>query len=213
MIHARFAATLGTLSGLLVACTAVLPWSSGDSAPVGPGRGQTVGGGASSLGAGNAGNSAGNAANAGSPSGPYASDGSGGAPVGFSGPVASSAALRKVKNVLTGLAPTDAELAAVTTASGMSTDALATLIDGWVKTPEFQDKMLFFFENSFQQSSLAILHYEFQLRKRPGAFDLPYGIYSDNALPLLFQNMKESFARTAVSFASVSMPSATTARS
>jgi hypothetical protein len=194
------------MSGLLVACSAVLPWSSKDGAPPGPGAGnQTSTGGASSLPGG--GNGTGNGTGNGSSVGGYGTDNSGGsAPVGFSGPVSSTAALRKVKNVLTGLAPTDAELAAATTTSGMDANALATLIDGWTKTPEFQDKMMTFFENSFQQSSLAILDFEFQLRKRPGAFDLPYGIYSDNALPLLFQNMKESFARTAVSFISSGRP-------
>jgi hypothetical protein len=56
--------------------------------------------------------------------------------------------------------------------------------------------MLFFFKNTFQQSSLAVLDFEFQLRKRPGAFDLPYDIFADDALPKLFKNLSESFART-----------------
>jgi hypothetical protein len=102
--------------------------------------------------------------------------------------------LRKVKGVLTGLAPTDAELAAVTADMG----ALGGLIDGWMATPEFTEKMIFFFQNAFQQSSLAVLDFQPQLRKRPGAFDLPYAIFGDNAFPLLFKNMKESFARTAL---------------
>lgn len=50
----------------------------------------------------------------------------------------------------------------------------------------------------FQQSSLAQLDFEFQWRKRPGAFDLPHGIFGDEAFPKLVQNMKESFARTAL---------------
>jgi hypothetical protein len=194
----------GTMAGLLVACSAVLPWSSKDGAPAQAGN-RTIAGGGSSTSGGGSGNGTGTGAGS-STAGYGTTDGSGGAPVGFSGPVSSNAALRKVKNILTGLAPTDADLAAATTPNGMNSAALATLIDGWMQTPQFQDKMMTFFENSFQQSSLAILDYEFQLRKRPGAFDLPYGIYSDNALPLLFQNMKESFARTAVSFVSSGRP-------
>jgi hypothetical protein len=102
--------------------------------------------------------------------------------------------LRKVKGVLTGLGPTDADVAAITADPA----ALDQLIEGWLETPEFAEKMIFFFQNAFQQSSLAVLDFQFQLRKRPGAFDLPYGIYGDDAFPLLFKNMKESFARTAL---------------
>jgi hypothetical protein len=106
-------------------------------------------------------------------------------------PLSAFAAVRKVKNILTGLAPTDAEVAAGATPSG-----LKTLVDTWMATPQFQSKMILFFQNAYQQSSLAVLDYEFQLRKRPGAFDLSYGVFGDNAFPLLFQNLKESFART-----------------
>jgi hypothetical protein len=109
-------------------------------------------------------------------------------------PLPPSSSLRKIKSTLTGLAPTDAELAAVTS----DANALPGLIDTWLETPEFQSKMLFFFQNAFQQSSLAVLDFEFQLRKRPGAFDLPYDTFGDSAFPLLFQNLKESFARTAL---------------
>jgi hypothetical protein len=117
-------------------------------------------------------------------------------------PLPASAALRKLKSTLTGLTPTDAELAAVSA----DPTALAGLIDNWTSTPEFQDKMLFFFENAFQQSSLAQLDFEFQLRKRPGAFDLPYSTFGDDAFPKLFQNLKESFARTALELISEGRP-------
>ena len=199
MKRTSIAGIAGSVAGLLVACTAVLPWSSKDGAPGQPGNPAASGGASSGPG----GNASGNSS---ATTGYGTTDGGASAPVGFSGPLSGNAALRKVKNVLTGLAPTDADLAAVMTPTGMNATALASLIDSWTQTPEFQDKMLTFFENSFQQSSLAILDYEFQLRKRPGAFDLPYGIYSDNALPLLFQNMKESFARTAVSFVASGRP-------
>lgn len=126
---------------------------------------------------------------------------SAGGSVGFSGPASAASALRKVKGVLTGLAPTDAELAQAKDSAG-----LRALIDGYMKSPEFEDKMLFFFSNAFQQSSLAVLDFEFQLRKRPGAFDLPYAIFGDDAFPMLFKNMKESFARTAFAIVSSGKP-------
>jgi hypothetical protein len=101
-------------------------------------------------------------------------------------------ALRKVKNVLTGLGPSDADLSA----AGADLKGLPQLVDAWIATPQFDDKMQFFFKNAFQQSSLAVLDFEFQLRKRPGALDLPYDIYGDDGFPKLFANMSESFART-----------------
>ena len=70
----------------------------------------------------------------------------------------------------------------------------------WMNTPQFDEKMLFYFANTFQQSSLSIEDFKSQLRDRPGAFNLPYGIYGDSAFPMLFKNMKESFARTALQF-------------
>jgi hypothetical protein len=108
-------------------------------------------------------------------------------------PISTQASVRKVKNILTGLGPTDAELAQVRKGG---TPALQSLIDTWTATPEYQAKMLVFFSDAFQQSSLTLLNFEFQLRSRPGAFDLPYGLFGDNAFPLLYQNMMESFART-----------------
>jgi hypothetical protein len=121
--------------------------------------------------------------------------------IGFSGPASQASALRKVKSVLTGLAPSDAELAQAVDSAG-----IRSLVDAWMQTPEFEEKMLFFFSNTFQQSSLALLDFEFQLRKRPGAFDLAYAIFGDNAFPLLFKNMKESFARTAFAIAAQGRP-------
>jgi hypothetical protein len=120
---------------------------------------------------------------------------------GFTAPASTFASIRKLKNVLTGLAPTDAEVASV-----KDTATLQALIDTWMGTPEFQGKMMLFLENAFQQSSLAVLDYEFQLRKRPGAFDLPYSIFGDNAFPMLFQNLKESFARTALELVAEGRP-------
>ncbi|MEY4589247.1 MAG: hypothetical protein RL497_1323 [Pseudomonadota bacterium] len=113
----------------------------------------------------------------------------------FDAPLPAASALRKIKNTLTGLAPTDAELA-----KGSTPEALNELIQSWMNTPEFDEKMLFYFANTFQQSSLSVEDFQNQLRNRPGAFNLPYNIYGDNAFPMLFKNMKESFARTALHF-------------
>src|SRR5882757_8714272 len=48
----------------------------------------------------------------------------------------------KVKNILVGLPPTDAEIAQVTA----DPKALDGLIDGWMALPEYQQKMMVFFE-------------------------------------------------------------------
>jgi len=116
-------------------------------------------------------------------------------------PLQSYAYVRKVKNLLTGLAPTAEEVASAKDAS-----SLATLVDEWMGTPQFEPKLLKFFRNVFQQSQFAVADFEFQLRMRPGAFDLPYGEYGDEAFPLMFQNMQESVARTAFYYVSNGMP-------
>ena len=185
-------ACIATLGVGLVACTGSVGHLGGSSPPGGGGAGagntgSGAGGGASGTGAGPGGG--GNTGNGQAGNGGGAA-GNGG---GFSTPLSTYSALRKIKSVLTGLAPTDAEVAAATDAT-----ALKGLIDTWMGTPQFQDKMILFFQNAYQQSSLAVLDYEFQLRKRPGAFDLPYAIFGDNAFPMLFKNLKESFARTAL---------------
>ena len=71
-------------------------------------------------------------------------------PVGAQGENIGSTEEAKVKNVLTGEAPTDAE------AQAMQGDPsnLPSLIDAWMKTPAFQAKMFRFFQNAFQQTQL-----------------------------------------------------------
>src|SRR5437764_11588728 len=65
--------------------------------------------------------------------------------------VTSPAAIRKVKNLLTGLAPTDDEVATVT---AQGTAGLKALITTWTTGADFKDKfrdkMVFFFRNAFQ---------------------------------------------------------------
>jgi len=185
-------ACIASLGIGLAACTGSVghlgggPPAGGGGAGAGN-TGSGAGGGATGTGAGSGGG--GNAGNGQAGNGGGAA-GNGG---GFTTPLSTYSALRKIKSVLTGLAPTDAEVTATTDAT-----ALKGLIDTWMGTPQFQDKMILFFQNAYQQSSLAVLDYEFQLRKRPGAFDLPYAIFGDNAFPMLFKNLKETFARTAL---------------
>ena len=92
-------------------------------------------------------------------------------------------AVRKVKDILVGLPPTDAEVAAVT----QDPKALAGLVDGWMATPEYRAKERAFFEVAFQQTQFDQL-------------DLDVLSPSGNGrnVPLLVQNMQESFARTAI---------------
>ncbi len=89
----------------------------------------------------------------------------------------------KVKNLLVGLPPTDAEVMQVTA----NPDALATLIQGWMALPEYNEKMQVFFELAFQQTQLTAASF----------IDMfPNGIGNGVGVPLLVQNIQESFART-----------------
>lgn len=101
-------------------------------------------------------------------------------------PVSPAAYTAKVKNLLTGLAPTDAELMAVTADPA----ALAGLIDQWMATPAFDAKMLQFFQQSFQQTQLTIASFSDQLSGDTLRFD------SNNNSLLFVKSARESFART-----------------
>jgi len=109
--------------------------------------------------------------------------------------VTARSAVRKVKNLLTGLAPTDDDVNVVTTSGAAG---LRTLIGGWVSQPEFKDKMLFFFRNAFQQAGfVATEDFKMQLLTN-GGFD--FGTTSaigDDAFARLVQNLEDSFALTA----------------
>lgn len=56
----------------------------------------------------------------------------------------------KVKNLLTGLPPTDAEIQAVVE----NPQALTAQVDRWIETPEFREKTLSFFRDAFQQNQI-----------------------------------------------------------
>jgi len=100
----------------------------------------------------------------------------------------------KVKNILVGLPPTDGELAQVTA----DPKALGDLIDGWMKLPEYQQKMMVFFELAFQQTQISATDF----------VDIvpPQGLGTGRAIPLLVQNARESFARTVLALTAEGRP-------
>jgi hypothetical protein len=101
----------------------------------------------------------------------------------------------KVKNILVGLPPTDDELAAVIA----DPTKLKDLIDGWMKLPQYQEKMMVFFELAFQQTQVTIA--DFADQAYPRQADL-----NGNTQALLVQNAKESFARTVLQLVSNGQP-------
>jgi hypothetical protein len=118
--------------------------------------------------------------------------GPGGPPLPFEA-VSPYAYAAKVKTLLTGLAPTDDEVAAV----AADPAALRGLVDGWTARPEFRAKMMTFFSNAFQQAQLngASLSEQFGGRTLRG----------DGLEPLL-RNVSESFGRTALALVDEGRP-------
>jgi hypothetical protein len=130
-------------------------------------------------------------------------DNPGGDPIDDMEPVDVRASLRKVKNVLVGVAPTEDEIQTVVKAPDPK-QAIKDLVDSWTSPdnkdtyPKFQDKFLTFFTNTFEQIGFAPTEdFKGQLLEY-GGFDLnPLYIYGDDAFPKLVQNLQDSFARTA----------------
>ncbi len=91
----------------------------------------------------------------------------------------------KVKNLLVGLAPTDAEIQQVIA----DPTALKTLIDGWMQLPQYQEKMKRFFELAFQQTQVTAADFADQAYPKQIAIN-------NTTTPLLVQNAQQSFART-----------------
>jgi hypothetical protein len=91
----------------------------------------------------------------------------------------------KVKDVLVGLPPTDAEVQAVQN----DPTQLAGLIDEWMQLPQYTQKMLRFFELAFQQTQ--ITYTDFADQAYPRQIDI-----NSTTIPLLVQNAQEMFART-----------------
>ena len=100
----------------------------------------------------------------------------------------------KVKNILVGLAPTDDEVAQVV----KDPKALGDLIDGWMKLPEYQQKMMVFFELAFQQTQIDVSDFVDIIPSN--------GLGTGRITPLLVQNVRESFARTVLAMATSGQP-------
>jgi hypothetical protein len=100
----------------------------------------------------------------------------------------------KVKNILVGLPPTDDEVAQVTA----DPSKLGGLIDGWMQLPQYDQKMMVFFELAFQQTQIAAQDF----------VDIvpPNGLGVGRMIPLLVQNTRESFARTVLELTKQGQP-------
>jgi hypothetical protein len=109
---------------------------------------------------------------------------------------------RKIKNLLVGLPPTDADVAELTAHGALG---LQRSIDSWITAPEFEPlfraKLMVFFSNAFQQTGFTPTEdFKPQLLEN-GGFDFgPFGknAVGDDAFTRLVQNLEESFARTAL---------------
>jgi len=107
-------------------------------------------------------------------------------------PLSAAAAASKVKNLLVGLPPTDAEVQAVSADSA----AMRGLVQQWARTPEHAAKLQTFFANAFQQSQAVSADFVDQLG----------GTAQGRLDARLLANMRESFARTAVELVKEGQP-------
>ncbi len=172
-LRARPWLALVAVAALGLSCTGKIKMGAGGGAGGSTGDG---GGGGSAVGGGAGGGSAG---------------GTGGG-AGGGGPVFEAltvdSAVSKVKNLLTGLPPTEAELAAVRA----DQSALPGLVDQWMATPEYEAKMRTFFGIAFQQVQVTTADFQDQSIGPIGGLN---GTPFDQQL---LQNLHESFARTAI---------------
>jgi hypothetical protein len=173
-------------------CKGVIGGTGAAGSPTGGATGAVSGGVASGGGpggvtGGSGGVTGGSTGGAGSSGGQTSGAPDGGVPDGGSlfVPASASSYVDEVKNLLTGLPATDAEVGAVTD-GGMP--ALQALITGWIASGPtqagYQQKMIAFFETAFQQNQVT-----------PGGefFDQHNGEPSG----ILLQNFQQSFALTA----------------
>ncbi len=211
-------ASVSALGSVLLACTgSVSDPGTGSPGPAGvgaTGAGANDGTGANpSAGSGNAVNGAGTGnPGAGSSGSAGGETGVGGGSAGIDSgtttapatpfeAVAALSSVRKVKNLLTGLAPSDEEVALVTT---MGAAGLQQLIAKWMSEPStqplFREKMITFFRNAFQQTGFQPTEdFKHQLLEN-GGFDFgPFGTgaVGDDIFFRLVQNIEDSFAITA----------------
>ena len=110
--------------------------------------------------------------------------------------VAPRAYVAKVKNVLTGLPATDAEISQV----DASPAALKGLIAQWQGTPTYQPKMLTFLANAFQQSEVVATDFADQGVK------IDAKSIGGGPSNMLLQNLQESFARTVLYMDAANQP-------
>jgi hypothetical protein len=103
----------------------------------------------------------------------------------------------KIKNVLVGLPPSDDELRAVQSDPAQ----LGPLVDGWMKLPQYQSKMMRFFELAFQQTQITATDFGDQLQAGQLVLD-PNRLTAATTL----QSMQESFARTMLSLSADGQP-------
>ena len=109
--------------------------------------------------------------------------------------VAPASYVAKVKNLLVGLAPTDAEVQAVT----QDPTALGPLVEQWMQQPEYAVKMRRFFELAFQQTQISAADFADQAYPKQIAIN-------PTLTPLLVQNARESFARTMMALVAAGQP-------
>lgn len=101
----------------------------------------------------------------------------------------------KVKNLLVGEPPTDAEVKSVES----DPTQLASLIQQWQQLPEYQTKMLRFFELALEQTQVGLTDFADQAYPQ----QLDANQYTGAAL---LENMQESYARTANYFVQNNQP-------
>jgi len=110
-------------------------------------------------------------------------------------------AVRKVKNLVTGMPPSDEDVALVASTGAAG---LQQLVATWQTTDPYKDmfaaKMVGFFRNAFQQTGFTPTEdFKIQLLQN-GGFDFGPGgarLAGDDAFPRLVQNLQDSFANTA----------------
>jgi hypothetical protein len=103
----------------------------------------------------------------------------------------------KTKNLLVGLPPTDDEIAKVVA----DPSQLGALVDVWMTYPEYQSKMMRFFELAFQQTQIG--ESDFSNMLQPGQLQLDENTSTQS---LMVQNQQEVFARTMLALAADNQP-------
>src|SRR2546423_3841309 len=115
-----------------------------------------------------------------------------GPPPGLCGPLSVASSVGKVKNLLVGLPPTDAEIQAFSA----DRTALRALVSQWMAMPEYTAKLQAFFANAFQQSQAVTADFG----------DQPGSSAQGRVDARLLANLRESFARTAIALAQEKKP-------